>query len=373
MKVLALNGSPRRRVSATFRLLDALLAGMRDAGAETELVHLGDLDLRPCTGCYTCWVRTPGDCIHDDGMARAAQALAEADLVVFGTPLYHYSMTGLMKTFLDRLLPQAEPWLIEDARQPGLTSHPQRRAQRTSRAMLVSPCGFPEAEHFRPLVETFRYIAGRHGWRWLGELLRPGAEPLSRRALLPLFADYLADVRRAGAAWIRDGELPGELAEALARDLFPGGRAAFRAQANIFWQDLMARHRRPAGLPSAPLTEDDLDPPDDPGLSCRTLVAGMAARFDPVPAPGLDARIEFRIDGGEPGRYHLAIAAGSCRFVDGAAPAPTLTIEAPAEVWSAIAVGARDGRRALLDGAYRASGDLGLLLKLGQLFGRAAS
>lgn len=129
MKVLALNGSPRKRASSTFRILDALLAGMRDAGAETELLHLQELDLKPCLGCYTCWVATPGACVYRDrdGMAAAIAAWREADLIVLGTPLYSFSMTGLMKNFVDRLLPELEPWLVPDPDgPPGQTRHPRR-------------------------------------------------------------------------------------------------------------------------------------------------------------------------------------------------------------------------------------------------------
>jgi putative sterol carrier protein/NAD(P)H-dependent FMN reductase len=373
MKVLALNGSPRQRVSATFRILEALLAGMEEAGATTRLVQLAALDLQPCIGCYTCWVRTPGECIHRDrdGMAGLLEDWRSADLVVFGTPLYHYTMSGLMKTFIDRLLPEVEPWLVEDPRHAGQTTHPRRHGPpRAQRALLVSPCGFPEAIHFGPLVHTFRYLAERRGWEWLGEILRPGAEPLSRTALAPLFAPWLADVRRAGAALVREGRIPEALASALSRDLFPGGRAAFHAQANRFWQDLMARHARPGAEPVA-LTEQELDPSDAGGLSCRTLVAGMTTTFDPAAAAGLDARIEFRIGGADPGTYHLAIGSGACRFADGPAPSPALTIEAPSDVWAAIATGKRDGRQALLDGSYRASGDIALLLRMGTLFGSA--
>jgi putative sterol carrier protein len=371
MRVLALNGSPRKRISATSRILEALLAGMRDAGAETRLVHLAGLDLQPCVGCYTCWVATPGECIHRDrdGMAGLMADWHRADLVVFGTPLYHFSMTGIMKTFLDRLLPELEPWLVPDLEAPPRTRHP-RRHPGPGRAFLVSPCGFPDADQFAPLVHTFRYIAERHHWTWMGELLRTGAEPLSRTALAPLFQPYLAGVRRAGAALVREGCVPEALAAELARDLFPGGRSAFYEQANRFWKDLMARHRRPAGAAPTALTEEELDPADA-GLSCRTLVAGMTTTFDPAAAGDLEARIEFRIGGGDPGTYHLSVARGTCRFEDGPAASPALTIEAPSDVWSEIATGRRDGRQALLEGAYRASGDLAILLRMGRLFGRA--
>ncbi len=258
MKVLALNGSPRRRTGATSRLLEALLAGMAEAGAATELVQLADLELRSCLGCYTCWVATPGECVFRDrdGMARVVRAWRDADLVVFGTPLYHFSMTGLMKNFLDRLLPESEPWLVEDPQAPGRTMHPRRFRQPAS-ALLVSPCGFPDADQFAPLVHTFRYIAGRHHWTWLGELLRPGAEVLTRAAAAPVAEPYLAEVRRAGAALVVEGRIPPDLQEALGRELVPGGRQDFFARANQHWEALLGRSGPPASAGITPRAAPD--------------------------------------------------------------------------------------------------------------------
>ena len=105
MKVLAINGSPRLRASSTYSILVPLLQGMRAAGAETSLIHVRELELEPCMGCFHCWVQTPGECIHDDGMSAAIDAYKAADLIVYGTPLYHGSMSGLLKTFVDRLPP----------------------------------------------------------------------------------------------------------------------------------------------------------------------------------------------------------------------------------------------------------------------------
>ncbi len=93
----------------------------------------------------------------------------------------------------------------------------------------------------------------------------------------------------------------------------------------------------------------------------------MTTTFDGARAGDLEARIEFRIGGADPGTYHLAVAGGTCRFADGPAASPALTIEAASQVWAAIATGRRDGRQALMEGAYRARGDLALLLRMGQL------
>ena len=64
MKVLALNGSPRARASSTHSILEPLLDGMRSEGAETALIHVGELELESCLGRFHCWTQTPGECIH---------------------------------------------------------------------------------------------------------------------------------------------------------------------------------------------------------------------------------------------------------------------------------------------------------------------
>lgn len=159
MKVLAINGSPRMKTSSAYHLLKPLLEGMASAGAQTEIIHVRQLDLNACIGCFTCWVRTPGQCIFADPMAEAIRKYNEAELVIFGTPLYHFSMSGILKTFIDRLLPRYEPWLIPHRSVPGLSGHPERWSGPEKRMLLVSPCGFPELENFAALVATFKQIA----------------------------------------------------------------------------------------------------------------------------------------------------------------------------------------------------------------------
>jgi len=240
MKVLALNGSPRMKASSTNNMLQPLLEGMRAAGAETELIHIRKLDLEACIGCYTCWVRTPGECVHKDkdGMAAALESYNTADLVVFGTPLYHFNMSGIMKTFIDRTLPRIEPWLIPHPDIPDVTFHPER-FHKPNKIMLVSPCGFPEFDHFESIVATFKHMARMERFEYVGEILRPGAEPLSRRSLQGLFTHYYDLLRQAGEGIIREGRISDETQAELRKDLFPGGKQAFYDMAGVYWEQQM--------------------------------------------------------------------------------------------------------------------------------------
>ena len=79
------------------------------AGAKMEHIKLKNKNIHPCTGCYTCWTKTPGECIFDDDMTDLRYKFRTADLIIFASPLYVYSVTGIMKNFLDRLVPNLMP------------------------------------------------------------------------------------------------------------------------------------------------------------------------------------------------------------------------------------------------------------------------
>lgn len=221
-------------------MLEPLLEGMIEAGANVELIQVRELDLEPCIGCYSCWVQTPGRCIHADGMEKALAAWTRSDLVVLGTPVYHGSMTGLMKTFLDRLLPRYEPWLVPHESVAGGSAHPARGPE-PDRMVLVSPCGFPGLHNFDALVHTFRHIARMHGMAVAAEILRPFAEPLRLRALGGLFQEYFQALHKAGVELINSGAISAVTCADLMQDLLAGDLDEKRRMANEHWRRLRAR------------------------------------------------------------------------------------------------------------------------------------
>ena len=87
-------------------MLNCLVEGMRDAGAEVEIVHLREKTVNNCMGCCTCWTKTPGKCIHKDDMTKELfPKWLASDLAVYATPLYHYTVNAEMKAFIERTLP----------------------------------------------------------------------------------------------------------------------------------------------------------------------------------------------------------------------------------------------------------------------------
>jgi multimeric flavodoxin WrbA len=100
-RVLGIMGSPRRNGN-THILVDKVLEGARAAGAQTELLVLADLSIRECDGCLACW--KDKDCSKADDMNAVYPRLAQSDVIVFGTPVYWYGPTALMKAFIDRFV-----------------------------------------------------------------------------------------------------------------------------------------------------------------------------------------------------------------------------------------------------------------------------
>ncbi|UCH15593.1 MAG: flavodoxin family protein [Bacteroidales bacterium] len=100
-RVLGIMGSPRINGN-THILVNKILEGAKDKGAETEIVFLKDLEIKECDGCYTCWKGR--ECSKEDDMNSLYPKLIESDIIVFGTPVYWYGPTALMKAFIDRFV-----------------------------------------------------------------------------------------------------------------------------------------------------------------------------------------------------------------------------------------------------------------------------
>lgn len=106
MNVIAFNGSPREKGN-TAQLLREALAGAEELGASTSFVHLWDLEMRGCRGCYGCKLKgkTQGVCVQKDDMTALYPRIEQADVVLFGTPIYFGAMTPELKMLIDRLFP----------------------------------------------------------------------------------------------------------------------------------------------------------------------------------------------------------------------------------------------------------------------------
>jgi multimeric flavodoxin WrbA len=106
MKILALIGSPRKGGNTDI-LVDQILAGSKAKGHTTEKLYLYKYKITPCIDCRNC---KKGDhvCTIKDGIQQIYPKITDADLIIFGTPVYYYGPTGQMKLLFDRMRPYGE-------------------------------------------------------------------------------------------------------------------------------------------------------------------------------------------------------------------------------------------------------------------------
>lgn len=106
MKVLAVNGSPRKNGN-TAALLESALRGAEDNGAETKLVHLYERNFKGCVSCFSCkrkGNRCNGICAVKDDLKDVLEYALTCDVLLLGSPIYFADITGEMHSFLERLL-----------------------------------------------------------------------------------------------------------------------------------------------------------------------------------------------------------------------------------------------------------------------------
>ena len=77
-----------------------------EKGATTELINLYDIQFKGCTSCFTCKLKgnTVSKCAMKDNLAPVLQKIYECDVLVLGSPVYFSSVTGEMRSFMERLL-----------------------------------------------------------------------------------------------------------------------------------------------------------------------------------------------------------------------------------------------------------------------------
>ena len=100
MKVIGFNGSPRKNAN-TVTLVEAVLKGAADKGAETRLVNLNELDIKGCQGCEAC-KKDPGKCAYKDDLTPLLQEMKDCDAIVLGSPIYWFRVSAQLKMLIDR-------------------------------------------------------------------------------------------------------------------------------------------------------------------------------------------------------------------------------------------------------------------------------
>ena len=200
MKILVINGSPKGENSDTIKVTKAFLQGM---GETAEIINTSRINVKPCLGCLACWQKSRGVCVQKDDMAAMLEKFKAADLIIWSTPLYFFSLPSNCKAFIDRLLPLETLAMYVD--ENGRTGHISKFELKTKH-ILISGCGFPDrAGNFDGLIFMFQRAFGNIPMILCREAPLLGDVP--RRKMVDM---YLSMATKAGAEYKATGAISAE-------------------------------------------------------------------------------------------------------------------------------------------------------------------
>jgi multimeric flavodoxin WrbA len=350
MKILAINSSPRTGgESKTELMLNHLVKGMQEAGAEVEVVNLREKKIKYCIGCFTCWTKTPGKCIHKDDMTKELfPKWLNSDLVVYATPLYHYTVNAEMKAFIERTLPVLEPFFEQRDKR---TVHPLR--QTPPKAVVLSVAGFIEMSVFDQLSNYVQFLFGRH-MGLLAEIYRPGAEMLSR--IEDKKEEVFAATIQAGRELVTSRQVSTETLNLIQQPIID--YQTFALMGNLFWKTCIAE-----GVTPKKFRENNMIPRPD-SIESFMLVFPFGINSEEVGDRKIS--LQFNFSGEVTGSCYFTIEKGNVSPKEGSKENPDITIETPFELWMDIITGKADGQQMFMEQKYTIKGDLPLMIQLFQ-------
>ena len=343
MNILLINGSPKGKGSNTYKLSTAFIEGMKSAEEKdvfVEEIQVNRLEVKPCLGCFSCWNKTPGECVIKDDMSAVIEKLIWADVTIWSFPLYYFNVPGGLKNLIDRQLPMVLPFMVSGAESG---SHPTRFDMSGKKSVLISTCGFYTAKgNYESVKEMFNHLCGKDNYETIfcgqGELFR--VPELSGRC-----NEYLENVKKAGYEYVNGG-IGNDTKTALDTLLFP--RETFEAMADASWG-----------------VEKETGKKMDESL---IFTKQMAALYNKASYKGKEIVLEMVYTDIDK-CYQVVLGEKSVDVLTGDFREYTTKIETPYNVWCDIAAGKIRGDEAMMKGMYKVKGDFDLMLHWDTYFG----
>jgi multimeric flavodoxin WrbA len=215
MKVLVLNGSPKREKSDTMHITRAFLEGMQEASPlEIHIIQTVDCQIEYCAGCFSC-MRNGGSCVHDDDMRAILEEILASDLLLFSFPLYCYGMPASLKALLDRTLPLSNMALRKVGER---YEHVGQAGFSHLKYLMICGCGFPNSrQNFEPAVMQFKMCFPCNH-----TIITVPESPMFNAPEAAVVTEpRLELVRRAGRQYAKAGEIDAALLSEISSPMIP--------------------------------------------------------------------------------------------------------------------------------------------------------
>ena len=156
MKILVINGSPKREKSDTMHITRAFLEGMKEISRhDIKIIHAIDKHIEYCTGCFSC-MRNGGNCIYKDDMREILEDILDSNLLILSYPLYCYGMPAPLKAIMDRTLPLSSVAMQKVGER---YEHVCQADFSKMEYLMICGCGFPNStNNFEPALAQFKLM-----------------------------------------------------------------------------------------------------------------------------------------------------------------------------------------------------------------------
>ena len=324
---------------------------MREAGAEVCSMNLREKTIRPCLGCYTCWVKTPGQCIQMDDMTNELlPRLIASDLIVYATPLYFKTMNAVMSIFRERMLPMSLPFVEKrDGNRAFLLRH------KWPATVWLSVCACPEKSEFDAL-SSFLNTTRHPDVRIVAEMYRTSSEALRHPVFKKTLSDILDATTQAGGELVRSMKISPATMERITQPLMDPESLAIIG--NLTCRTCLAEN-----VTFKEFFEKGMTPRPD---SLEAFMAYSVLGLNAEAAGGKKLILQFRFSGEVEASCYFIFENGSIKAAAGTSNTYDISIETPFELWMDIMTGKAEGREMFMQGKYQVEGDLFLMQELFQ-------
>lgn len=215
MRIMILNGSPKRDASDTMHMTRAFVKGMNETGENAvHTIHVIDRHIEYCTGCFSC-MRNGGDCIRKDDMKELLEEILGSDILIFSFPLYCYGMPAPLKAVIDRTLPLSSMAMQKVGER---YEHVEQADFSHLKYLMICGCGFPNSQHnFEPAVAQFKLCFPNHHTI----ITVPESPMFNAPEAASVTKPRLELLRQAGRKYAETGKIEPELLEQIGSPMIP--------------------------------------------------------------------------------------------------------------------------------------------------------
>jgi multimeric flavodoxin WrbA len=152
MKITMMNGNGTPQNGGFDEYVAGLAAKLTGEGHTVTVFTLRDMDIKFCTGCFGCWMKTPGQCVAKDASHDVCRAVINGDFLLWAAPLRMGFPDATLKKMMDKSIPLIHPYFVVDH---GEAHHRPRYDRYPRIGLLTQKEADTDAEDLRIVGDIF--------------------------------------------------------------------------------------------------------------------------------------------------------------------------------------------------------------------------